>query len=115
MDPKLQQALELLESSITDDSASCVIASEHTDESTLLGTKDGYLNLISALLRQVVRETEWSDELKKNMYQLPSHDAWIVGCELHNTKDEMLARLKRFYEGDDAVLGAIDHDPQFKQ
>ena len=115
MDSNLEQALNLLESSISDETASCVIASENTDESALLGTKDSYLNLISALLRQVIRKTEWSDDIKKSMYQLPSHDAWLVGCELHDTKDEMLIRLKKFYEGDDDVLKAIANDPQFKQ
>ena len=80
--------------------ARCVIlSSDGAFESSLVGTRDGYLNLALALLQlvaagdsQSTESTEidrlndehayWSDNLKKTFNQLPGSHAYIVGSYL---------------------------------
>src|SRR5262245_16680311 len=96
----LLEAILLIEQQITVKRACCVSADEgYRDESSLLGTRDGYLNLALAMLRfvaeadaggcrDVVADCAWDDRIKAALYQLPTHSAWLVGAYLFRNHAE---------------------------
>src|SRR4051812_26510665 len=98
---RLGNAIQLIEQEVAVKRACCVIADEgFPDESSLLGTRDGYLNLVLALLRfvaeadaggcrDVVDGCAWDDRLKEAMYQVPTRSAaWLVGAYLFKDHEE---------------------------
>ena len=119
----LTEAIRLIEGQVRTHRARCVIADEgHSDESSLLGTRDGYLNLAVTLLRFVADaeagrcETgeghAWDDRVKATLYQLPRSGTWLVRAYLFGDHQEFLAALRRMVEPE------LDHtllnDPQFR-
>jgi hypothetical protein len=85
---QLVEAIRLIQQQITVRRARCVIADDGCpDESSLLGTRDGYLNLALALLAFVADADEgkcwqtgdrwpsvghhWDGRIKNALYQLP--------------------------------------------
>jgi hypothetical protein len=121
---RLQDAIRLIEQEVALKRARCVIADEGCpDESSLLGTRDGYLNLVLALLRfvadadtgncQVAEEgCAWDDRLKTALYQLPTHSAWLVGAYLFKSHTEFMADLSRLV--DPQIEYPLLNDPQFR-
>ena len=122
---RLTEAIRLIDDEIVVKKARCVIADEgNPDESTLLGTRDGYLNLAIAVLRFVAavdaggcRDINpayaWDDRIKAAMYQLPTHAACIVGTCLFQNHAEFLAGLRQFV---DSQIGLpLLNDPQFHE
>lgn len=92
--PDLTEAIHLIEKQVAVIKARCVIADEgFPDESSMFGTRDGYLNLALALLRFVatsdaggysVKEGgqwdsggQWDDGVKATLYQLPTRSATL--------------------------------------
>src|SRR3954470_13011753 len=99
---ELETAISLIERQVMVRRARCVIADEgFPDESSLLGTRDGYLNMALALLKfiadadaGVCRKTEqgysWDDRVKAALYQLPTQSAWLVGAYLFKDHAEYM-------------------------
>ena len=119
----LIEAIRLIERQARTPQARCVIADEGApDESSLLGTRDGYLNLALALLRFVAdADAErcatgeghaWDDRVKSALYQLPTSGTWLVGAYLFDNHDEFMAEVVKM------VGPRLDHpllhDPQFQ-
>ena len=113
--------------------ARCVIlSSDGIFESSLMGTKDGYLNLAIALLQivaagdgQSTETTEldrlkeehayWSDNLKKALNQLPGSHAYIVGCYLFDDHQSFLAALEKEVDPTLRDGAKLRNDPAFKE
>ncbi len=80
----LEDAIQAVARQVASPRARCLIVNEGApDESSLMGTRDGYLNLALAILRFVADadagrcETDgqghvWDDRIKSVMYQSPS-------------------------------------------
>lgn len=125
MSSRLLDAIRLIEQEVAVKRARCVIADEGCpDESSLLGTRDGFLNLVLALLRfvaeadaggcQVAEEScAWDDRLKATMYQLPTHSAWLVGASLFKSHTEFMAALSRLV--DPQIEYPLLNDPLFQE
>lgn len=106
----IAEAIQLIEQQVAVKRARCVIVHEgDPDESSLLGTRDGYLNVALALLRFVADMdtggcwvTEegyfWDDRIKAALHQLPTHGAWLVGAYLLRDHAEFMAALSRFVD-----------------
>ena len=118
---RIEEALRLVELEIKKHTAVCVICNEgFPDESTLLGTRDGYLNMIRSLLILVAefdksrRDDCWDDRIKNNMLQLPrSDDTWLVGTGIVNDHAALLVKVKALCGNDPDVIQALEHDPAF--
>jgi hypothetical protein len=120
----LAEAIRLIEQEIVVKRARCVIADEGwPGESSLLGTRDGYLNLALALLRYVAEadaggcrdakgEYAWDDRIKTALYQLPTNSAWLVGTFLFRNHAEFMASLSRLVGPQ--VEYPLLNDPQFQ-
>lgn len=102
----LFEAIRLIERQARTPQARCVIADEGApDESSLLGTRDGYLNLALMLLRFVADADAgrcaagegyaWDDRVKSALYQLPTSGAWLVGAYLFDNHDEFITTLAK--------------------
>jgi hypothetical protein len=130
----LPEILEALQEMVQKPKACCAILSTggFFDESSLMGTKDGYLNLAIALLqmvaaceKQTAEPTEidrledqrayWSDALKQVHHQLPGNHTYIVGCYLFDDHQAFLAALQK--EVDPTLDGGakLRNDPSFKE
>ena len=130
---RLPDIIKGLQDIVRKPSACCaVLSSDCLDESSLMGTRDGYLNVAIALL-QIVEACEaqvsqqllvdrleekhasWSDNLKKAFHQLPGNHPFIVGCYLFDDHKSFLAALE------EAVDPTLPHgvklvnDPAFKE
>lgn len=113
--------------------ARCTILSDDgLMESSLMGTRGGYLNLIVALLELVAAcesasddsiEIErleedrafWSDNIKAALNQLPGNHAYIVGSYLFDDHRSFLAALEERVNStlpDGVKLG---NDPDFAE
>ena len=122
--PGILDAIRLIEKEVAVKRARCVIADEGCpDESSLLGTRDGYLNLALALLRFVAdadaggcNEADeggvWDDRVKTALYQLPTHSAWPVGAYLFPDHAAFMASLSRLV--DPQIGYPLLNDPQFR-
>jgi hypothetical protein len=118
----LAEAIRVIEQEIVVKRARCAIADEGwPGESSLLGTRDGYLNLALALLRFVAdvgghgdaqRECAWDDRIKTALYHLPTNSAWLVGACLFRNHAEFMASLSRLV--DPQVQYPLLNDPQFQ-
>jgi hypothetical protein len=123
---RLHQAIRLIEQEVAVRRARCVIADEGPgtrDESSLLGTRDGYLNLALALLGFVAdaeaggcrgegQDYAWDDRVKGAMYQLPTLSAWLVGAYLFRDHTELMAELSRLV--DPQIGHPLLNDPDFR-
>jgi hypothetical protein len=120
----LVEAIRLIEQQVAVKQARCVIADEGCYyESSLLGTRDGYLNLALALLRfvaevdaggcrDVAEGYAWDDRIKAALYQLPTHSAWLVGACLFRNHSEFMASLSQLV--DPQIEYPLLNDPQFR-
>lgn len=125
-DLDFEQIIQFLEAQIDREKAACVIVAEASvDDSSLLGTRDGYLHLIVAFLRLIqgadsgtLEPTElggyWDDSFKDTMLQLPGFDAWLVGTYLFDHPQALLKAVRRLVSGDEQVIAALDHDPDLQ-
>jgi hypothetical protein len=113
--------------------ARCVIlSSDGVFESSLMGTRDGYLNLALALLQivaagdgQSTEPTEidrlndenayWSDDLKNALNQLPGSHAYIVGSYLFDDHQSFLAALEKEVDPTLRNGAKLRNDPAFKE
>jgi hypothetical protein len=95
----LTEAIRLIESQVAIRKARCVIADEgFPDESSLLGTRDGYLNMVLALLTFVAESdaagSDWDEGIKDTLYQLPTRNGtFIVGAYLFKSHGDFMASL----------------------
>jgi hypothetical protein len=120
----LAEAIRLIEEQVIVERARCAIADNgFPGESSLLGTRDGYLNLVLALLRFVADVDAgdssipeggfaWDDRVKAALYQLPTHSAWLVGAYLFKDHVEFMAALNRIV--DPQIGYPLLNDPQFQ-
>jgi hypothetical protein len=120
---RIQDAIRLIEHEVALKRARCVIVDEGwPGESSLFGTRDGYLNLVLALLRfiadtdngdnQVPEDGAWDDRLKSALYQLPTHSAWLVGAHLFKSHTEFMTALSRIV--DPQIEYPLLNDPEFQ-
>jgi len=119
---RIKQAISLIESEIEKRKASCAIYTDtQPPESTIGGTRDGYLNLIRSLLQLVAdsdasdRTVHWGDQIKSNMLMLPSDDTFLVGAEVFREHSELIARLRQMYKDDPDIVRSLENDPDFKE
>jgi hypothetical protein len=120
----IADAIHHIERQIALPKARCVIADEgFPDESSLMGTRDGYLNMVLALLRLVAafdagrrhnsdEGFAWDDGIREAMYQLPTNSAWLVGAYLFQSHEEYMADLSRIV--DPQLKCPLRNDPQFR-
>jgi hypothetical protein len=121
---RLLDAMRLIEQEVAVKQARCAIADDGCpDESSLLGTRDGYLNLALRLLRfvaeadaggcrEVVAGCAWDDGLKAALYQLPTRSAWLVGAYLFRDHAEFMASLSQLV--DPQIEYPLLNDPEFR-
>ena len=120
----LEGTIREIEALVESPHARCVIVDEgFSDESTLMGTRDGYLNLALCLLRFVADveanrcDTEeghpWDDRIKAALYQRPIRNAWIVGAHLFGSHAEYMAELSRLV--DPRLEHPLLNDPSFAE
>ena len=120
----LEEAIKAIACQVGSPQAHCIIAHEGTpDESSLMGTCDGYLNLALVLLRFVADAAAgrhevcpegyiWDDGIKNTMYQLPDFNfTWIVGCYLFDCHAGYMEQLSRTV--DPQLKYPLLNDPQF--
>jgi hypothetical protein len=125
---ELDEIAERLNKHIRNDRSCCVMPSDggHVGESSLMGTRDGYLRLIVSLLTfvadtdagraEIDEETGacWDDRFKQAILQLPNNDGWLVGAYLFESETEMMDALRKFTEWDGVTANSIDHDRDFR-
>jgi len=121
---RLQEAIRMIQQEVAVRQARCVIADEGLpDESSLLGTRDGYLNLALAILGFVAdadaggcrgegQDYAWDDRVKGTMYQLPTLSAWLVGAYVFRDHKEFMAELSRLV--DPQIGYPLLNDPDFR-
>ena len=121
---ELVEAIRLIDQQVAIQRARCVIADEgFPAESSLLGTRDSYLNLALALLRFVANSDAgrlwvadevhaWDDGVKATLYNLPIQSTWLVGTYLFRNHSEFIAALSRFV--DPQIEHPLLNDPQFQ-
>lgn len=109
-----------------------ILSNDGLFESSLMGTRDGYLNLaivflqmVAACNRQPAGQTEverleddrayWSDAIKLVTNELQGSHAYIVGCYLFDNHQALLAALEK--EVDPTLDGdaKLKNDPSFKE
>jgi len=121
----LADAARLIERQVAAPGARFAIADEGCpDESSLMGTRDGLLNLALAVVRLVAAADAgrgwedggrfaWGDGVKAAMHQLPSAGAvWLVGAYLFRDHAAFMAELGRWAGPEAASLAA---DPDFRE
>lgn len=129
----LPEIIKAIQEIVEKPNARCVIlSSDGVFESSLMGIKDGYLNLAIVLLQIVAADARqspepieidrlddehasWSDALKKTLNQLPGNHAYIVGCYLFDDHQSFLSALEK--EVDPTLHGGakLRNDPAFKE
>ncbi|HYV63702.1 MAG TPA: hypothetical protein VE958_13555, partial [Bryobacteraceae bacterium] len=130
---RLAEAIGLIEREVMVKRARCVIADEGcADESSLLGTRDGLLNLALALLRFVAdadaglswvesdgcawddrsEGRAWDDRLKSALYMLPTHSAWLCGAYLFKDHAAFMAALSQLV--DPQIGSPLLNNPAFR-
>ena len=119
----IKRAMELISDSIRHPEACCALVDEgYPDETSIMGTRDGYLNLAYRLL-EFVHEAEsgnteieegvpWHDGIKQALFQLPDCSTWIVGCYLHPDHTSLLRHIE-FILGD-RLHHPLSNDPDFR-
>jgi hypothetical protein len=129
----LPEIIEALKQFGPNPKARCAIdSSDGFFESSLMGTKDGYLNAAIALL-QIVAASEaqpdetvvieriadehavWSDNLHKAFHELPGNHPFIVGCYLFDNYESYLASLERAVNPSLADGAMLRNDPEFRE
>ena len=122
--PNLAEAIRLIEQQVAVKDARCAIADEgFPPESSLLGTRDGYLNFVLALLKFVAEVDAgncriqeeghaWDDCVKKTLYQLPTSSAWLVGTYLYKDHATFMAELSKI--ANPQIEFNLLNDPQFE-
>ena len=120
---ELAEVIRLIEKQLKVREARCAIADEgFPPESSIFGTRDGYLNVAMALLRFVDSSDggkcwtqeghAWDDGIKDTLYQLPTLSAWLVGAYLFKSHIELMAALTKVV--DPQIESPLANDPQFQ-
>ena len=124
-DTHLKQVLDLVAGLVQRPDACCAIVDDTgPDESSILGTRDGYLNLAYRLLEFVYRSDSgeiraeegvtWDDEIKSALYQLPVMDAvWIVGCYLYPDHASLMQHIESLLGNQ--LESPLSNDPDFHE
>ncbi len=120
---RIDEAISLIEAEITKRGASCIIYSDTgPDESTMGGTRDGYLNVIRILLKLIADFDDrghselWDDQIKRNMLGLPSfNETWVVGTQVFRDHSALIESLKEAYSNQPMIIQSIENDPDFKE
>jgi hypothetical protein len=108
-----------------------ILSSDGLFESSLMGTKDGYLNFALALLQfvadgsQPTEPTEierlndepayWSDNFKNALNQLPGGHAYIVGSYLFDDHQSFLRALEKEVDPTLSNGAELRNDPAFRE
>ena len=130
---RLVDIIEALQEIVQKPRACCaILSSDCLDESSLMGTQQGYLNLAIALLQIVdacggqstqLLETNrlhekhacWSDNLKKALHQLPGSHPFIVGCYVFDDHKSFVAALEEVVNPSLLDNAKLRNDPAFKE
>lgn len=124
---ELLEIAEKLKLQIRNPRSRCLMPSSggYVGESSLMGTRDAYLQLIVSLLEFVGDADEgraefdqdtqahWDDRFKTAMLQLPNSDAWLCGAYLFKNEQDLMRTLRNFTEWDGTTSQSIDNDPDF--
>lgn len=124
---RLPEILGLLRAE-TDRSARAGIVSDggRNDESSLLATRDGYLNLAAQILEFVHAVDEgnaeesdgipWSDNVRTALFDIPEYgECRVVGAYLHPTNESLLKAMNSFLAGVLRKGYRLEDDPDFLQ
>jgi hypothetical protein len=126
MTSQIDSVITVLESEVAVPAACCAIVDEgFPPESSLFGTRDGYLNLAICILRFVSKSDSndasvsgvdaeckaFDDDIKSVMYSLPIRSAWIVGTHLFDCHTNFVSRLSEYV--DPQTEFPLLNDPQF--
>jgi hypothetical protein len=120
----LLDAIRLIERQVAVPGARFAIANEGSaDESSLMGTRDGLLNLVLAVLRLTEAADEkqrwdadgrfaWDGGVNLAMHQIPSlHGVWLVGAYLFRDHATFMEELRQWVEP--KVADSLLADPAF--
>jgi hypothetical protein len=121
----ITEAIRLIGRQVATTGAKFAIVDEGCpDESSLMATRDGFLNMALAVLRLVALADEgrargdsgpfdWDDEIKAVMHQLPSwRSVWLVGACLFPDHASLIAEIQRMVGPD--IAASLTADPAFK-
>lgn len=126
MTAQIDSVISLLESEVVVPAACCAIVDEgFPPESSLFGTRDGYINLAICILRFVSKSdsndasvsgvhadcTACDDNIKRVMYSLPTNSAWIVGTHMFDCHATFMSRLSEHVDPQSEF--PLLNDPQF--
>ncbi len=127
MEPRssdITEAIHLIERQVATTGAKFAIVDEGCpDESSLMATRDGFLNLALAILRLVVLADEgraeedgpftWDDGIKAVMHQLPSlRSVWLVGACLFPDHSSLMTEIQGMVGPD--LAASLTADPAYK-
>lgn len=121
----ISEAIRLIERQIAAPGAKFAIVDEGgLDESSLMATRDGFLNMALAVLRLVALADEgrareesgrfaWDDGIKAVMHQFPSfRSVWLVGACLFPDHASLMAEIQRTVGPE--IAASLAADPAFK-
>lgn len=130
---QLTQIIKALQETVRKPKACCAILSSGcVDESSLMGTQQGLLNLALALL-QIVDACErqssqlveldrladknayWSDNLKKTLHQLPGSHPFLVGCYVFDDHKSFVTALEESVNSSLTDGSKLRNDPAFTE
>ena len=126
MATQIDSVISVLESEVAVPAARCAIVDEgFPPESSLFGTRDGYINLAICILRFVSRSDSndasvsgveadckaFDNDIKRVMYDLPTNSASIVGTHMFNCHSTFMSRLSEYVSPKTEF--PLLNDPQF--
>ena len=123
----IEEAVAIIQNHITVKKACFAIVSDggNTDESSLMSTRDGFLNLALSILEFVAavdrgaiemddKHAFWSDTIKSTMYQLPVHgETFLVGKYLFQDHASFLHAMNAFLKEVLPDGYKLENDPNF--
>ena len=124
---KIAKAIQIIEEEVVNSKSRCVISSSegNVSESSILGTRDGYINLALSILLFIQAYDDkiieydpelkafWDDKIKQTFLQLPNNDPWIVGTYIFDNLNEMMNALEELTKWDGTTAQSFKNDPDF--
>ena len=119
MNKNLEKAIAVLEAEIGERKGSLAIHGNHPDESTISGTREGFLELAKAMLCLVAefddagKDAHWDDQIKHCLLSMPTWDLALVGAEVFDSHSRFIEGLKEAFAHEPHVIASLDNDPDF--
>lgn len=128
----LLDIIEAIQKKVEQKSAYCLIlSSDDVSESSLLGIKDGYLNLAVALLQLVAASENdmiklqnlerlseegayWDDSIKQKIKHLPGSNLYIVGSYLFDNHEKLIKFAEEILIPITGEENKLSNDPSFQ-